>query len=711
MIRGTGLKRALLCMTLAVPGTTPLSLSSRAPSIVVVGADTLLGALPATPVQLAHACLRAGFQHVVPSSWGDELVAGAALRVMQQRPQTPVVQCSCPLVAHRLLSVGTDLRPFLVSLVSPPVALARYLRSLYGAAQLHITYIGRCPGAGDESIDARMVPEDLFELFREQHIVVEDQPDVFDSVIPPDRRRYFSQAGGVPTVDKLWSSGGARTLVEIAGDDLAIELAQLLLADAPVLVDLAPALGCVCGGRSGEHDVASGRALLASLEPPRASTPVVDTNVAVVLEVPLQSPPAHASSIATGTGRSDTTPSYDDIDETLVRHPVVPPPSLPYHSELEPPPDLSTQSSVVPTLTVADQTALDMYSQDAFAEPVVQDVEQLDLGVLAPDSTVAPAMSPASALEPGTAEQPDEPALTVAPAPASEAAPALAEALRFSSTIDERRSFVGEAVERYSPPKRRTPVHGIARIAQGDVPMARDSAGRSLPRAYASHRRQSFGLRLTEINAIRSRAIADAPPCDAPEAESNGVSRDVPANESPSAPLFVPETHVVAEAPVSQTTPAAHADEKIAERAVPDASPRSYSTSSAAGAAVAESKSSVAANSMPMLTGAPTEAARVAAERPELPRAVPRAPDLPRPQEHERPVVLPVERLSDRRSSSRVREAVPASARTAEKIPAPPAAQAPERNWTLLVVIVALVALLSAAAGIAIGAWYMTHRP
>jgi Iron only hydrogenase large subunit, C-terminal domain len=711
VIRGTGLKRALLCMTLAVPGTTPLSLSSRAPSIVVVGADTLLGALPATPVQLAHACLRAGFQHVVPSSWGDELVAGAALLVMQQRPQTPVVQCSCPLVAHRLLSVGTDLRPFLVSLVSPPVALARYLRSLYGAAQLHITYIGRCPGAGDESIDVRMVPEDLFELFREQHIVVEDQPDVFDSVIPPDRRRYFSQPGGIPTVDKLWSSGGARTLVEIAGDDLAIELAQLLLADAPVLVDLAPALGCVCSGRSGEHDVASGRALLASLEPPRASTPVVDTNVAVVLEVPLHSPPTHAANIASGTGRSDTTPSDDEIDATFVRHPVVPPAPLPYHSELVPPPDLSTQPSGAPTLAVADQAALETHSQDALAEPVVQDVMQLDLGVLAPDPTVAPAANPVSALERSAAEQPDEPTPAAAPAAVFEAAPALAEALSFRSTIDERRPFAGAAVERYTPPKRRTPVHGIARIAQGDVPMARDSAGRSLPRAYASHRRQSFALRLTEINAIRSRAIGDAPPGDAPESGGNGISGDVPANESPSSRLSAPEIPVVAEAPASQTAPAPHADETIAERVVLDASPKSYGTPSAAAATVAELKSSVVTNSMPMLTGASTEAVRVAVERPELPRAVPRAPDLSRPQEHERPVVLPVERLSDRRSSTRVREAVATTTRTAEAIAAPPAARAPDRNWTLLLVIVALVALLSAAAGIAIGAWYMTHRP
>src|SRR4051794_24320131 len=214
-------------MTLAVPGTTPLSLSSRAPSIVVVGADTLLAALPGTPVQLAHACLQAGFSHVVPASWGDELVAGASLHILEQRPRTPAVQCSCPYVAHRLLAVGTDLRPFLVSLVAPPVVLARYLRAVYEPRKLRITYVGRCPGAADESIDARLTPEELLATFADHHVALEEQPDVFDSVIPPDRRRFRSQPGGLPTAEMLWRNkvdgvrGGdvAWSLVELYGDE------------------------------------------------------------------------------------------------------------------------------------------------------------------------------------------------------------------------------------------------------------------------------------------------------------------------------------------------------------------------------------------------------------------------------------------------------------------------------------------------------------
>src|SRR5690242_6739167 len=212
--------------------------SVRIPSIVVLGADTLLAALPATPIQLAHACMRVGYQDVVPASWGDELIAAASLRALRHHGQLPAIECSCPRVVHRLLAVGADLRPFLVSLVAPPVALARYLRSVHVSQKLRITYVGRCPGAVDESIDARLTPEELLAIFSEQAIALDQQPDVFDSVIPPDRRRYRSQPGGLPTLEMLWSgdakgASGARSLVELFGDELPVELAQHLLAGKP----------------------------------------------------------------------------------------------------------------------------------------------------------------------------------------------------------------------------------------------------------------------------------------------------------------------------------------------------------------------------------------------------------------------------------------------------------------------------------------------
>src|SRR3954463_9674944 len=130
-------------MTLAVSApSSPHAPASTTVPIVVLGTDALLAALPATPVQLAHACLRAGVANAVPASWGDELIAAPVLRRLPQFAGGPAIQCSCPIVAHRLLNVGSDLRPAMMGFVPPPVAIARYVRTLSGTTPVRVTYVG-----------------------------------------------------------------------------------------------------------------------------------------------------------------------------------------------------------------------------------------------------------------------------------------------------------------------------------------------------------------------------------------------------------------------------------------------------------------------------------------------------------------------------------------------------------------------------------------
>jgi hypothetical protein len=243
--------------------------------VVVLGADAVLAALPATAVQLVHACLEAGYQSAVPGSWGDELVAEAYLDALATRPPGPAVCGHCPLVRERLRTTGADLSRFLVPLASPPIAAARYLRRLAGATPLHVTYVGDCPGAEDPVVDARLSPRDFLAALAERGIVPCEQPTVFESVLPPDRRRHLSLPGGVPAPDALWAGGGGRRLVEITADDYSTELAEHLLDGEPLLLDIAPRLGCPCSGVTAGVAPRNARLVVSSLEPPRATTPVL----------------------------------------------------------------------------------------------------------------------------------------------------------------------------------------------------------------------------------------------------------------------------------------------------------------------------------------------------------------------------------------------------------------------------------------------------
>jgi hypothetical protein len=247
---------------------------------IILGADAVLAALPASPVQLAHACQALGFELAAPATWGDELIAESCLQQLAGYEHDTAVMCSCPLVTERLTRASTMLEPFMLIFTSPPVATARYLRAAYEGQTLHITYAGSCPGADDDSIDARLRPSELLDAFAESGIELAAQPNCFDALVPLDRRRFYSLPGGAPARDHL-ERNARRSLIELDGDDVVLELTQRLIEQAPALIDLAAPLGCACAG-AGEHALrGKPRAGLLLLEPPRARQKVLDPSLRV----------------------------------------------------------------------------------------------------------------------------------------------------------------------------------------------------------------------------------------------------------------------------------------------------------------------------------------------------------------------------------------------------------------------------------------------
>lgn len=245
-------------------------------SVVILGADAVLAALPATSVQLAHACRALGYDMAFPATWGDELVAEGCLRYLAAREPETAILSACPYVIDRLTRAGAELEPHMIVLAAPPVAAARYLRAAFAQRTLHITYVGSCPAADDASIDARLEPGAFLDALVERGIGVADLPEFFESVLPPDRRRHFSLPGGVPSAEHLAAGDARRALVELDGEDFLVDLAQRLLTRQHALIDVSLAAGCACAGAP-----RGARATLVALEPPRARAPVLDPTIAV----------------------------------------------------------------------------------------------------------------------------------------------------------------------------------------------------------------------------------------------------------------------------------------------------------------------------------------------------------------------------------------------------------------------------------------------
>lgn len=172
--------------------------------------------------------------------------------------------------------------PHLVPCIAPPAAAARYLRALEPDVRMRITYIGGCPGAADTSIDVRIAPVDFLAHLEKRAIAILEQPLVYESVIPPDRRRHASLPGGMPAPEGV-TQRGFQFAVLRDGDEISAEIAQHIIASERVLMDMAPSVGCACAGfvSGGSRDA------VIALEPPRSTLPVIDRDVHVALDLPM----------------------------------------------------------------------------------------------------------------------------------------------------------------------------------------------------------------------------------------------------------------------------------------------------------------------------------------------------------------------------------------------------------------------------------------
>jgi hypothetical protein len=254
------------------------AVAAPVPAVVILGTDAFLAARPATPVQLANACLAAGYSAAVPASWGDELVAAACVKRLASRGDEAVIVCSCPRVVERLRRV-TSLRNNVLAFVPPPVAAARYLRAraaTASGANIAITYIGDCPGAADPAIDRYATPQSLLRSLNRRGIKPIEQPTVMDERVARDGRRFYSLPGGAPAPNWVYAEGRGASVVEPESQDYLAEIANRVAKRDRAVIDLAPRLGCACSGAVPGLPWAEVRQYVSATEPARAVHEVMD---------------------------------------------------------------------------------------------------------------------------------------------------------------------------------------------------------------------------------------------------------------------------------------------------------------------------------------------------------------------------------------------------------------------------------------------------
>lgn len=257
-----------------------VSIAAEGTGVLVLGTECAAHFYPATPEQVVNACYAAGFRVVSRGVIGDELVAADYLRLWRSETWGTMLRSTDPVVVDTVRGQYPELVPFLAPVATPPVAEARYLRSIHPDG-IKIVYAGVAASVGAPEIDAWITFAELDELFRVRGVTLSAQPLVFTRM-PQERRRHLSVAGGMPIALLEEARQTSRRFQKLRGLDALRAVSRAVTVDRLDLgfIDILSYEGALDHPLSGPREqLFWRRAVVGSTEPPRSGQPVVEPGV------------------------------------------------------------------------------------------------------------------------------------------------------------------------------------------------------------------------------------------------------------------------------------------------------------------------------------------------------------------------------------------------------------------------------------------------
>jgi diguanylate cyclase (GGDEF)-like protein len=235
---------------------------------------------PASPEQVINAAYAAGFNELYFETLGDELVAMEYLRQWRENTDKKTwIRSTSPLLVEYCRWRHPELLAYLAPIVTPPVALARYLKRQLGDDR-RIVYAGLDFPAtnGHEEFASHISFPELQHLFEERRASPGEQP-ILLRVMPPDLRRYLAAPGGLPLPMLDQERASSRTFRKLRGlhtlEGLA-ELVQTPEGQQLGFIDVLPFDGLLDHPALGDPNrLYWRRSLLQLAEPARSERPII----------------------------------------------------------------------------------------------------------------------------------------------------------------------------------------------------------------------------------------------------------------------------------------------------------------------------------------------------------------------------------------------------------------------------------------------------
>ncbi|MFZ2323993.1 MAG: [Fe-Fe] hydrogenase large subunit C-terminal domain-containing protein [Ignavibacteriaceae bacterium] len=144
---------------------------------IAIIAPSFAASFPDNYQKIPSAIRKLGFDQVIETAFGADLIANEYIEIIKSENEKTIISSACPAIVSYIQKYFVNLVPNLAQVVSPMIALGRYLKENIGD-KVKIVFVGPCIAkkqeAQDESvsgvIDAVLTFTELKQMFRESEI-------------------------------------------------------------------------------------------------------------------------------------------------------------------------------------------------------------------------------------------------------------------------------------------------------------------------------------------------------------------------------------------------------------------------------------------------------------------------------------------------------------------------------------------------------------
>ena len=209
------------------------------------------------PGQLVAGLKRLGFEEVHEGSFGVELLVDTYRRLIDTPADYPRITTHCPTIVDLIERHYPHLLKNLMPVVSPMVAIGRFIKERKGA-KTKVVYLSSCIAGKFEieaepvadAVDMVLTYQELAKLFRAGSIALPRLPETPFDGVPPGRGRLFAVTGGPFQAFGIEADFFNPDFLATEGQENVLEIIRDLAAGriTPRMVDLRFCTGGCVGG-------------------------------------------------------------------------------------------------------------------------------------------------------------------------------------------------------------------------------------------------------------------------------------------------------------------------------------------------------------------------------------------------------------------------------------------------------------------------------